>query len=314
MHWTHDTNRQTPIVLAIDDVPANLDVLVAHLLQEAIELTVALSGEEGLELADSLRPDLILLDVMMPGMDGFEVCRRLKANPELADIPVLFLTAVDEEVEIERGFALGAVDYVHKPYSIPILKARMHNHLALKRKSDQLALLARTDGLTGVANRRHFDEGFASEWQRARRHGRTLSLVLVDVDHFKRFNDRYGHGEGDRCLKRVAGALDGCIRRPGDLLARFGGEEFVALMPDTEAAAALTIAERMREAVGRLAIEHAENSACRHVTISIGVATVRPTPTCQPEDLLKAADDCLYRAKGGGRNQVAVASSQEAAR
>ncbi len=313
MQWTQDSERQAPIVLAIDDVPANLDVLVEHLHEEAIELTVALSGEEGLELADSLRPDLILLDVMMPGLDGFEVCRRLKANPELADIPVLFLTALNEEVEIERGFALGAVDYVHKPFSIPILKARMHNHLALKRKSDQLARLARTDGLTGVANRRHFDEGFAGEWARARRHGRALSLILVDVDHFKRFNDHYGHGEGDRCLKRVADALEGCIRRPGDLLARFGGEEFVALLPDTESGAALAIAERMREAVCAMAIAHAENTACRHVTISVGVATHRPGPDCLPEQLLKAADDRLYRAKGGGRNQVVAASGVERA-
>ncbi|MCB1954426.1 MAG: diguanylate cyclase [Rhodocyclaceae bacterium] len=311
MQGSQDAHFNPPIVLAIDDVPANLDVLVEHLHREAIELTVALSGEEGLELADALRPDLILLDVMMPGMDGFEVCRRLKANPELADIPVLFLTAVNEEIEIERGFALGAVDFVHKPFSIPILKARMNNHLALKRKSDQLARLARTDGLTGVANRRHFDEALDSEWLRARRHARPLSLILVDVDHFKRYNDHYGHAEGDVCLKRVAGALDTCIRRPGDVLARFGGEEFVALLPDTPEEAAVAIAEHMRDAVCQLQIDHADSSACRHVTISIGIATHVPLTDARAIDLVAAADQCLYGAKRGGRNRVVAGQDEE---
>ncbi len=299
-----ESTRRAPIVLAVDDVPANLDVLVEHLHQEDIELTVALSGEEGLELARNLRPDLILLDVMMPGMDGFEVCRRLKGEPELKDIPVLFLTAVDEEVEIERGFALGAVDYVHKPFSLPILKARMRNHLALKRKSDELAQLACTDGLTGVANRRHFDLSIDAEWLRAVRHRQPLSLIVIDVDHFKRFNDRYGHGEGDRCLKQVALALGGCIRRPGDLLARYGGEEFVALLPDTGAEAAAAMAERMWRAVAVLAIEHAGNPPDGRVSISLGVATAMPQPGATAAALLASADERLYQAKAAGRNRI----------
>jgi len=304
MNRNPDCTRRAPIVLAVDDVPANLDVLVEHLHQEDIELTVALSGEEGLELARSLRPDLILLDVMMPGMDGFEVCRRLKSEPELKDIPVLFLTAVDEEVEIERGFALGAVDYVHKPFSLPILKARMRNHLALKRKSDELAQLACTDGLTGVANRRHFDLSFDAEWLRAQRHRQSLSLVVIDVDHFKRFNDHYGHGEGDTCLKQVAQALCGCIRRPGDLLARYGGEEFVALLPDTGAEAARAMAEKMWRSVAALAIVHAGNPPDGRVSISLGVATATPQPDATAAALLAKADERLYQAKAAGRNRI----------
>ena len=296
--------RQVPLVLAVDDVPSNLDVLVEHLHREDIELTVALSGEEGLALAQELRPDLILLDVMMPGMDGFEVCRRLKAEPDLADIPVLFLTAAQDDVEIERGLALGAVDYVSKPFSLPILKARMHNHLALKRKSDELAQLASTDGLTRVANRRQFDISFDSEWSRAQRHARALSLIVVDVDHFKRFNDRYGHAEGDHCLQRVAEALSSCTRRPGDLVARYGGEEFVALLPDTDAAAARAIGDKMREAVSALAIAHADNSACRNVSVSLGLATAVPDPSATAAGLLAAADRRLYRAKETGRNRI----------
>ena len=296
--------RQAPLVLVVDDVPANLDVLVEHLHREDIELTVALTGEEGLALAQSLRPDLILLDVMMPGMDGFEVCRRLKADPELADIPVLFLTAAHDEVEIERGLALGAVDYVSKPFSLPILKARMNNHLALKRKSDQLAQLACTDGLTQVANRRLFDNTYESEWLRAQRHAQSLSLIVVDVDHFKRFNDRYGHAEGDRCLTRVAGALCTCIHRPGYLVARYGDEEFVAVLPDTGIAAARAIGEKMRAAVAGLAIEHADNSACPVVSVSLGLATVIPDASATPAALLATADRRLYQAKAAGRNRI----------
>ncbi|MCB1916150.1 MAG: diguanylate cyclase [Rhodocyclaceae bacterium] len=302
MHFANP--RPAPLVLAVDDVPANLDVLVEHLHREDIELTVAISGEEGLALAQELRPDLILLDVMMPGMDGFEVCRRLKADPELADIPVLFLTAAHDDVEIERGLALGAVDYVSKPFSLPILKARMHNHLALKRKSDELAQLASTDGLTRVANRRQFDISFESEWLRAQRHGRALSLIVVDVDHFKRFNDRYGHAEGDQCLKRVAEALSSCSRRPGDLVARYGGEEFVALLPDTDAVAARAIGEKMLAAVSALAIAHADNSACCNVSVSLGLATVVPGEPGSAADLLASADRRLYRAKAAGRNRM----------
>jgi diguanylate cyclase (GGDEF)-like protein len=293
-----------PTVLVVDDVPSNLDVLVDHLHLENIELMVALSGEEGLNLARSERPDLILLDVMMPGMDGYEVCRRLKQDPQLSDIPVLFLTALGEEVDAERGFALGALDYIHKPFSLPLLKARMRNHLALKRKTDQLAELACTDGLTGIANRRHFDETCAIEWMRAQRNQLALAVIAIDVDHFKAYNDCYGHGEGDICLKRVAQALRTTIKRPGDLLARYGGEEFIALLPETCVPNALILAERLRLAVADLAIPHARSPVGAVVSISLGVASAIPERSGHVEALLRAADEQLYRAKHGGRNRV----------
>lgn len=305
MITTGSRTDHPPTVLVVDDVPANLDVLVAHLHEENIELTVAVSGEEGLALARSLQPDLILLDVMMPGMDGYEVCRRLKQDPALMDIPVLFLTALDEEVEVERGFALGAVDYIHKPFSLPILKARMRNHLALKRKSDQLAQLACTDGLTGVPNRRYFDECFANEWLRAQRHRAWLAAIVIDVDHFKRYNDHYGHGEGDACLKRIAQALRGALKRPGDVLARFGGEEFVALLPETGPGAAREMGERMHRAVAALEIPHADSPVGATVSISLGLAAVVPDAAGTPLDLLRLADAQLYLAKRSGRDRVA---------
>lgn len=293
----------TPMVLLIDDVPANLDVLVAQLGQENIDIRIALSGEEGLQLAHRLRPDLILLDVMMPGLDGYQVCQLLKRDPELAEIPVVFLTARDEEVEVERGFALGAVDYIHKPFSMQILKARVRSHLALKRKGDLLTKLACTDGLTGIANRRHFDASFAREWARSQRNQQPLSLVMIDLDYFKLYNDHYGHSAGDQCLKSVARAISEELHRPGDLLARFGGEEFVALLPATDLDNAKHLAEKLHQAVAKLALPHARSQASEQVSICLGVACTQPG-NLKPNELLATADSYLYQAKQQGRNRV----------
>lgn len=297
------TTGDTPLILLVDDVPANLDVLVDQLAQENIDIRVALSGEEGLQLANILRPDLILLDIMMPGIDGYEVCKRLKLDPELADIPVVFLTAKDEEIEVERGFSLGAVDYIHKPFSMPILKARVRSHLALKRKNDMLEQLACTDALTQIANRRHFDLSLKREVQRAQRYKQPLSLILLDVDFFKRYNDQFGHCAGDNCLQIIATVLKAHLRRPSDMVARYGGEEFVVLLPDTKLEGALKYAEKLRQSVVELAIPSASTNN-EVVTISLGVATANAT--MDATTLLQAADTQLYRAKHAGRNQVAA--------
>lgn len=292
-----------PLVLLVDDVATNLDVLLEQLSQENIDIRIALSGEEGLHLARSLKPDLILLDVMMPGMDGYEVCRLLKQDSTLTNIPVVFLTAHDEEIEVERGFALGAVDYIHKPFSLPILKARVRSHLALKLKSDLLEELASTDGLTQVANRRRFDETLAYEWERAQRGHHPLSLIMVDVDHFKHYNDHFGHSAGDQCLQSVAKALSNALHRPGDLLARFGGEEFAVLLPDTELNGAIQFAEKLRRSVSELNLQAPPRGADR-VSISLGVACILPEHL-NAAQLLAAADAQLYQAKREGRNRVA---------
>lgn len=308
MNASQNAGSAKPKVLVIDDVPTNLDILIEHLHDESLELVVALSGEEGLKLAKALSPDLILLDVMMPGMDGYTMCRLLKQNPLTKEIPVVFLTARDDPTDVEFGFALGAVDYIHKPFNVSILKARVRSHLALKRKSDQLIKLAGTDPLTGIANRRQFDATLEREWMRAQRNNTALSIIMIDVDFFKRYNDHYGHVAGDNCLKRVAMAMQRALNRPADLLARYGGEEFVALLPETDMVEVITVAERIRKAVYDLALEHGASPVCSSVTISLGGATALPAGLQDKEALLTQADDQLYLAKQAGRNCVSLAT------
>jgi diguanylate cyclase (GGDEF)-like protein len=240
----------------------------------------------------------------MPDMDGYEVCRRLKAHPRTRNVPVIFITALNEESDETHGLEVGAIDYISKPISAPIVKARVRNHLELKRYRDILENLSTLDGLTGIANRRRLDECLTQEWLRGRRNQSPLSVCLLDIDFFKRFNDRYGHAAGDDCLRRVALALASVTRRAADLVARYGGEEFVCVLPDTDAAGAALLADRCRAAVAALAIPHVESNAAKHVTVSGGVATETPTDESSPAHLLEAADRLLYQAKHAGRNRI----------
>jgi len=243
---------------------------------------------------------------VMPGLDGYEVCTRLKAEPRTKGIPVIFISGLSDESDEAKGLEIGAIDYITKPFSPPIVRARVRNHLQLKRYQDMLERLSVLDGLTGIANRRRFDETIDHEWLRSRRQGTTLSLIIIDVDCFKAFNDNYGHAAGDECLKKVASVLNDGVKRPGDLVARYGGEEFVVIMPETDAAGAIVIAETLRRSVVSLALPHAFSPAGDVVTISIGGATVVPARETQgPEGLLKLADTRLYEAKHAGRNRVA---------
>ncbi|WP_075879022.1 diguanylate cyclase domain-containing protein [Vreelandella massiliensis] len=304
----------TPTVLIVDDQPDNIQVL-AKLLKADCRIKVANSGAKALTLANGeMPPDLILLDVQMPDMDGYEVCQRLKENRRTHDIPVIFVTASNSVTDEEKGFLLGAVDYITKPFYPVIVRARVNTHLSLKRKTDLLEKIAMLDGLTGIPNRRYFDEQLTREFGLARRQGSPLSVILMDVDHFKQFNDHYGHGPGDECLKKVALALTLAAERPTDVIARYGGEEFVALLPGTDAAGACRVAERLREAVQALALPHAHSSAAEVVTLSLGVA-VLPASTDTPRDdqacmtsLLAQADAALYAAKQAGRNCYRLAS------
>ena len=295
-----------PRVLIIDDVPNNIEVLGEALSQD-YDVRFACSGQEGLTIAVADPPDVILLDVVMPEMDGFEVCRRLKDLDDLQNIPVIFVTARDAEEDQGIGLSLGAVDYITKPFNPALVRMRVRNHAESKRRADLLASLAMIDGLTHLPNRRRFDEQLELEWKRCQRDSLPLSLLLMDIDDFKGFNDRFGHGEGDTCLQRVADALAKATHRPTDLLARYGGEEFVALLPDTDALGAWQVGERLRVAVEALGIPHAQAGAARVVTLSVGYATLEPDSEAAmmtPEGLLKAADEQLYAAKRDGRNRV----------
>lgn len=290
-------------VLLVDDVPANLSLL-SSILREDYRIQLATNGAKALELVATSAPDLILLDVMMPEMDGHEVCRRLKSNPDTRDIPVIFVTAQNQVEDEELGLTLGAMDYIHKPISPPIIKARVRNHIVLKLQTDALKRLTLIDGLTKVPNRRHFDDSLDNEMQRALRTQHPLSLLMIDVDYFKPFNDHYGHGVGDTCLIRIAQAMQSQVSRPMDLLARYGGEEFVVLLPGTGLEGASTVAESLRRTVAALQIPHALSAVATHVTVSIGVASLAQSGPKSTSDLLRLADQALYRAKQAGRNQV----------
>ncbi|RYY84855.1 MAG: diguanylate cyclase, partial [Comamonadaceae bacterium] len=225
-------------VLVVDDHDINVRLLQATLDAEH-DVQVATDGEQALAACRLQAPDLVLLDVMMPGMDGFEVCRRLKADAATRDIPVIFITALGDEQAETKGLGAGAVDFISKPIRPRVVRARVHTHLTVKRQADLLRSLVYVDGLTGLCNRRSFDESLARECGRATRAGSPLSVALVDVDLFKRYNDHYGHQAGDDCLRRVADAMASCLQRPGDVCARYGGEEFAWVLPDTDLEGAL---------------------------------------------------------------------------
>jgi diguanylate cyclase (GGDEF)-like protein len=291
--------------LVVDDQPVNIQVLY-QIFSATHQVFMATSGEQALDFCASKQPDLILLDLAMPRMDGYEVCRRLKADPTSADIPVIFVTASDDHGSEEQGLAVGAVDFIVKPVNPAIVRARVNTHLTLKRQSDLLREMAYVDGLTGVHNRRYFDERFDVEWRLANRNGNTLALILLDVDFFKRYNDRHGHQMGDECLRNVAAALRDGIRRPSDVVARYGGEEFVCLLPDTGLAAATAIAQQLCAMVEALQIPHDDSPAAPVITISLGVCAQAMGAANSSLELLRAADAQLYLAKERGRNRVAV--------
>jgi len=278
-------------ILVVDDTPANLS-LMSSLLKDSYKVKVANRGERALEIAHSeTPPDLILLDILMPGMDGYEVCRRLKAQPATKDIPIMFITAMADVENESMGFALGAVDYISKPFNKTVVKARIRVHVQLKRQSSLLENLVFMDALTEIPNRRALDHTFEQEWARCARTGLPLSYLLIDIDQFKQFNDHYGHGCGDECLMRVAKALHGCVQRPGDSVGRYGGEEFTAILANAGLDEALQVAQYFHASVAALKIPHAQSTVNPHVTISIGVATAYPVPgqsadaqrSCRPD-------------------------------
>ena len=290
-------------ILIVDDVPANIRVLVQALLPQ-YDVRVATNGQDALEAVANAPPDLILLDVAMPDPDGHEVCRRLKADPASSDIPVIFISGGNEEDDELQGLGLGAVDYIVKPFSLPVVKARVATHLELKRYRDLLANQSLVDGLTGIPNRRRFDQFLDQTWKLCLRRAEPLAVILMDVDHFKAYNDHYGHQAGDDSLRRIGQALMAAKRRPLDLLARYGGEEFVCVLPETHLAGAVAVAESLRAAVAGLAIEHAHPSAAGHITMSLGVAVCIPSENTTSADLLSGADKALYQAKREGRDRV----------
>jgi two-component system cell cycle response regulator len=293
-------------VLIIDDSPAVVRMLMEQLASEGVELFEAHSGTEGLRKARNLRPDLILLDVEMPVLSGMEVCRILKADRALADVPVIFLTGAGDLASKVRGFELGAADYVTKPFEVPELLARVRSQLRTRSLLHLLAIRAQVDGLTGLYNRAYFDQRIRDELAAARRYRRTVSLVLADIDHFKRLNDGYGHPFGDRVLERIGGVM--AQVRESDAACRYGGEEIAILLTETPLDGAGVLAEKLRDSIAGLPFE--ARGQRLSVTASFGVASTENESIRDENDLIAAADEALYRAKHLGRNRVVLAEAR----
>ena len=309
--------------LVIEDSSSSLNILCHYIEKMGITPIPAKTGTIGVDLFLSEHPDLVLLDIILPDIDGFEVARRIRQLERPGDwTPIIFLTALNKDEDLEKGIAAGGDDYLHKPVSDVVLGAKIHamqriiqmrqSLLVLTRKLDtanqELKRLASLDGLTGIANRRHFDEVLEREWRRAMRQGTELSVLMCDIDFFKQYNDTYGHLEGDECLRQIANTFIVAMDRGGDLIARYGGEEFAAVLPETSLGGALFVAERMKMAIAQLNLANT-GSPFGHVTASFGIASAVPMPETAPLSLVDAADRALYQAKDEGRNRVCRTSS-----
>ncbi len=291
-------------LLIIDDEPTNLHIL-GNILRPKYDVIAALSGKQALKRAIMTAPDLILLDIRMDGMDGYEVCRHLKETAETCAIPVIFVTALTDEDDEVKGLELGAVDYITKPYRPHIIQARVRIHLELVQQRALLNQLSTQDCLTGISNRRGLENFLEQQWRRAIRYSEELAIIFMDIDHFKQYNDNYGHVAGDQCLREVAGVLANTLTRGTDLIARYGGEEFVCVLPKSDLKNALQVAQKLQSAILSRALPHKFSSVHDCVTLSFGVTASNPALTKQtPSELLIAADKMLYQAKQQGRNRI----------
>lgn len=319
------------MVMLVDDQPFVAEVLQRQLTNEKdINFHYCQDPSMAVSTAEKIGPTVILLDFTMLGIDGLTVCHFFRAHPATHDIPVVMLSSNDDPVTKAQAFAAGANDYLVKlPDSIEMI-ARLRYHSAAyinKLQRDdayralrasqmklevlnlQLLKLANLDGLTGLANRRHFDERLGEEWLRALRNRQPLTLIMFDVDLFKLYNDKFGHLAGDECLKRVARASQEIVSRPADTVARYGGEEFILLLPETDSSGAVQVAEKLRVMVENLHLPNPDSTISPFVTISLGVATVTPKANSDMDDCLKLVDDALYQAKNAGRNRISIAVS-----
>ncbi|MDP2804684.1 MAG: diguanylate cyclase [Gallionellaceae bacterium] len=312
-------------VLVVEDSKVTLKVLSTYLERMGITPLKSETGAMAIDIYHRERPDIILLDAQLPDIDGFDVALKIRALEKPEDwTAIIFLTSMSKDEDLARGIEVGGDDYLMKPISEVVLKAKvraMHRLVEMQRSlvkvtqqlneaNAALLRLSATDGLTGIANRRMYDELSEREWRRCERMQKPFSLVMIDVDNFKLFNDKYGHQTGDECLKKVAAQVGKAAPRATDLAARYGGEEFVLVLGETDADGARWIANRLRQQVSDLNIPHYATES-RHVTISCGVASVVPTPQLSLATLLKSADQALYKAKHGGRDQVGVGAYGE---
>lgn len=294
-------NDEPATVLAVDDASVNLQLIATVLKDAGFQVLLATSGAQALAIARSKQPDCILLDVMMPEMDGFDVCRRLKSDDVTRMIPVIFLTALSDTESVTRGFEVGGVDYVPKPFRRPELVARVRTHVQIRRMTETLRLQSVTDGLTGLQNHQFVVEQLEIERERSSRYSQPLSVIMMDVDHFKRVNDNYGHTFGDEVLRGLARIIRSTIRDI-DFAGRYGGEEFMIVLPNTPLEGGRITAERIRAAMNEKQRESAQ-----WPTVSAGIAEFIPGESLIK--LVNRADELLYEAKHLGRNRVVIAKN-----
>lgn len=298
--------HRKPLIMVVDDITENIKIVGDFLREAGYSIAIADNGVDAISTIISIKPDLVLLDIQMPEMDGYEVCRRLKSEEGTMGIPVIFLTAKSSIDEVVKGFDVGGVDYITKPFNSRELLARVKTHLDLKFYREKIERISLHDEITGVPNKRYFNKYFEVEWRRAVREKTELSVIFMDIDYFKNYNDTYGHLEGDKCLAAIAGAINKCAERAGDFMARFGGEEFICVLPNTSREGAMTVAQSIMESIEQLKIEHRTSDANKYVTISMGVVTCTPVSEESMDKVLLEADNALYHAKNNGRNRIEV--------
>jgi diguanylate cyclase (GGDEF)-like protein len=289
-------------LLIVDDENINLKILT-HILGQEYTIYTAVNGSGAIERAKEYKPDLILLDILMPGMDGYETLSRIKNDEEIKHIPVVFITGLSSALDEEKGLSLNAADYITKPFSAMIVKFRVRNQIQIVNQMREIERLSMTDQLTALPNRRCFDGRINMEWKLAKREKTPISLLMVDIDHFKSINDTYGHQHGDVVLQKIAAEYPLSFNRPADFAARWGGEEFTALLPNTPMEGAVEVAEKIRKSIETLVIPCAENPDFR-VTVSVGVNCVIPEQDSSLHNFISGADKALYAAKDAGRNKV----------
>ncbi|MGJ0333563.1 diguanylate cyclase [Aliarcobacter cryaerophilus] len=295
-----------PTILVVDDMTTTL-LLIHDLLKDTYEVKIAKSGTKALEILESPNDiDLILLDIEMPDINGYDVCKRIKNNETIKNIPIIFITGRTSQEDEEYGLNLGAIDYITKPFNKAIVKLRIKNYLDLKIKNDMLEKLSMYDGLTNIRNRRFFDETFEKTFNEIKRDKKSLAVLMIDIDFFKPYNDNYGHGQGDETLRKVAKALEKTIKRPSDFVARYGGEEFVILLKDINKNGVEAVANNLLNAVRELKITHEFSKIENYVTVSIGVSYYNSNSDITKLELLLKADETLYNVKNSGRNNFAI--------
>ncbi|MBW4537880.1 MAG: PleD family two-component system response regulator [Myxacorys chilensis ATA2-1-KO14] len=310
------SNHNPPLILVADDDKITRIGLRQAMEQEGYQVVEANDGEACLAIYARMRPDIVLLDAIMPGKDGFTCCVQIQRMNGGGRTPVLMITGLEDQESVDQAFAAGAVDYITKPIHWAVLRQRVRRliqqvrlYQQLEQANHELQRLASFDGLTQVANRRRFDEYLQQEWKRMLRDQTPLSLIMCDIDCFKRFNDTYGHQAGDNCLRQVANVIQNAAKRSLDLPARYGGEEFAVILPSTDQEGAIQVAQTIQIGVRELAIAHSSSTANKIVTVSLGIATTIPSRITSPGLLITAADKALYQAKHEGRDRYSACVS-----